>query len=34
MALGTRYPKPGGFFSVRVCVWVNFTIHGFVNVFK
>jgi hypothetical protein len=31
MAMGTRNPKPDGFYPIRVRVWVNFHTHGFVN---
>jgi uncharacterized membrane protein YoaT (DUF817 family) len=34
MAMSTRYPKPVGFCSIRVWVWVNFYTHEFVNGFK
>jgi hypothetical protein len=32
--MGTRYPNPMGFCSIRVWVWVNLSTHGFVNGFK
>jgi hypothetical protein len=32
--MDTRYPKSGGFCSIRVWVWVNFSTNGFVNGFK
>jgi hypothetical protein len=29
--MGTRNPKPMGFYPIRVRVWVNLHTHGFVN---